>query len=300
MLVAAAVPAQLALVSHRGPIQKAQPSLDQFDHMIVYVPGAGGGHFLDCTSKGADVANAIPVGLAGQDALILDARDPRFVTIPKYLENASSVSVEQHIRLLDQTDLNVEESLTLTGVHAAYMRDYLLQVPESSRRTVLQNQMEMGDADLTDLKIDSLNIPGEPLRLHFTYSLKKQFRRSDNQIRGVPRAGFARIYLTASPVEPRLTPFEITIPLSIDFSEIVDVPAGFEAVQPESLDLKLDPRFATGDSSARVEGRQLNLHFKCRLITGRFVASDYSAYRQTMSQILSIVEREVVFKAGGH
>ena len=300
MLAAAGVPAQLALVSHRGPIQKAQPSLDQFDHMIVYVPGARGGCFLDCTSKGADVANAIPAGLAGQEALILDARDPGFVTIPQYPENASSVSVEQHLRLHDQTDLTVEEALTLAGVPAAYLRDYLLQIPESSRRTMLQNLTVMGDADLTDLKIDSLSIPGEPLRLHFTYSLKKQFRRSDNQIRGVLRAGFARAYLMASPVDTRLTPFQITIPLSIDFSEFIDVPAGFEAVQPESLDLKLDPRFAAGRGSARLEGNELNLNFKCRLMTGKFDASDYAAYRQTMSQALSAVEREVVFKTNGH
>jgi tetratricopeptide (TPR) repeat protein len=300
MLVAVGVPAQLALVSHRGSIQKDQPSLDQFDHMIVYVPAAGGGHFLDCTSKGADVANTIPVGLDGQAALILDSHDPRFVTIPKYPENASSISVEQHLHLVGQTDLAVEESLTIAGVYSTYMRDYLLQIPEASHRTMLQNQMGMGDADLTDLKIDSLSNPGEPLHLLFSYSLKKQFRLSDNQIRGVLRAGFARSYLMASPADSRLTPFVIHVPFSIDFSEFVDVPAGFKAVQPEHLDLKLDPRFATGQGSALVKSNTLNLNFKCRLMTGKFEASDYSAYRQTMSQALSFIEREVVFKADVH
>jgi hypothetical protein len=202
--------------------------------------------------------------------------------------------------LVGQTDLTVEESLTLAGIHAAYMRDYLLQIPEASRRTTLQNMMAMGDADLTDLKIDSLSIPGEPLNLRFTYSLKKQFRQSDNQISGILRAGFARSYLTASPVDARLTPFEITIPLSVTFKEIVEAPAGFQAVQPDGLELRLDQRFAAGHGSALVESNKVILNFNCRLMTGKFDASDYVSYRQTMSQVLSFIEREVVFKSDRH
>jgi len=300
MLAAAGIPAQLALVSHRGPIQKDLPSLDQFDHMIVYVPGAAGGRFLDCTSKGADVAHSVPVGLAGQDALILDAGGARFVTIPPYPEEASRISVEEHIRPVDRTDLAVEGTLTVSGVHAAFIRDYLLRIPESSRRMWLQNNMGMSDADLKDLQIDSLNTPGEPLRLRFTYFLKKQFRQSANRLRGVLQAGFFRSYLTAGPVDNRVTPFEITIPLFVEAKLFIDAPAGFEAEEPEKLDIKLDPRFATCQSEARIDKGQLRLNFHCREMTGKFNASDYDAYRQTMGQALSSVEREIVFKVAGN
>lgn len=300
MLAAAGVPAQLALVNYRGPIKKDQPSLDQFDHMIVYVPGDGDGRFVDCTSKGADLANPVPAGLGGQETLILDARNPRFITIPQYPENASSLSVEQNVRLVDETDLTVEESLTLAGVAAAYMRDYLLQTPEASRRTFLQNAMGMSDVELTDLRIDSLSDPGEPLRLKFAYSIKKQFRHSDNQVRGVLRAGFARSYLTAAPVDNRSTPFEIKIPLTVDIREHVAVPAGFKAAPPENLELKLDPRFATGHGEAQAGSDKVSLNFQCRVKTGKFLASDYAAYRQTMAQVLSSIEREVVFNVSGH
>jgi hypothetical protein len=297
LLAAAGVPAELALVSHNGPVQQDQPSLDQFDHMIVYVPNGGNGHFLDCTSKGADAAHAIPYGLAGREALILDARDPRFVAIPEYPDNASVISVEQHLHIINQADLAVDESLTLTGVHAAYMRDYLMQLPESSRRTTLQNMMGMSDADLTDFKISSLNAPAKPLQLHFAYVLKKQFHRSGNQLRGMMQAGFVRSYLAARPVDNRLTPFEITIPLSIAAKIFIDVPDGFKAEQPTNADLNLDARFASGQSDARMQDGQLILDFKCRQMTGKFKAADYAAYRQAMSQSLSALEREVVFKA---
>ena len=296
MLAAAGVPAQLALVSHHGRIQKDQPSLDQFDHMIVYVQNSGDGLFLDCTSKGSDVAHAIPSGLAGQEAMILDARDPRFVVIPRYSDNASTISVEQHLRVVNQDDLSVDESLTLTGVHAAFMREYLMQIPESSRQTTLQNMMEMSDADLTDFKINSLTTTTEPLRLHFAYALKKQFHHSGDQLRGIMRAGFVRSYLTVSPVDNRMTPFEVTIPISIEAKMFIDVPGGFKADQAANTDLKLNSQFAIAQSVTRIEGGQLILHFKCSQLTGKFQAADYAPYRQTMAQALSFLEREVDFK----
>ncbi len=300
MLVAAGVPARLALVSHRGTIQKDLPSLDQFDHMIVFVPEGGGGKFLDCTSKGADVAHAIPAQLAGQDALILDDRNPQFVTVPGYPENASALSVEQHLRVVDSSDVAVEETLTMEGACAAAMRDYLLPISESSRRTALQTLMGMNDAELTDTKIDSLGSPGQPLRLKSTYLLKRQFRSSKDELRGVLRAGFSRIYLQASPVQDRLSPFEITVPFSFETRTSIDIPAGFRAGQPESLEPKFDPRFATGQERVAIEENRLSLNFSFRQMTGKFKASDYGAYRETMAQAMAMLEREVIFKADGH
>ncbi|HTS18395.1 MAG TPA: DUF3857 domain-containing protein [Verrucomicrobiae bacterium] len=300
MLIIAGVPAQLALVTHRGPIQKDLPSLDQFDHMVVYVPNDGAGRFLDCTSKGTDAAEAIPIGTAGQDALVLDSSNPRFISIPPYPKDASMVSMEQHLHLVNETDLAVEESLTLSGVHGAATRDYLMKIPASNRQMTLQGILGLDDAEITDLRIDALDHPGEPLRLHFAYARKKQFRRSDRQVRGVLRVGSCRPYLSATPVDNRQTPFEITIPLSVEARVLIDVPAGFEAQPPERVDLKLDPRFVTGEGSAHVDGGQLRLDFRCREMTGTFDPSDYAAYRQTMAQALAFLEREVVFRAAGN
>ena len=298
MLIAAGVPSELALVSHNGPVQKDDASLDQFDHMIVYVPGHGG-RFLDCTSKGADVAHAIPAGLAGQNALILN-REPRFVTIPNYPADASTVSIEEGMHLLDDADLAVEESLTLTGAHAAFMREYLLQIPETSRRTYFQNSEGMRDADLTDFKIESLDKLSEPLRLRFRYTLKKQLRHAGEQIRGVIRAGFSRSYLTTGPVNNRCSPFELSIPESIQAKISIDAPAGFHAERPANAPLQLDPRFLTGQGEAQSISNQLRLNVSCRQTTGVFQAADYDAYRQSLAQVMTFLEREVVFTSQGH
>jgi len=68
MLRSADVPAHLALVNSSAPIEEALPALDQFDHMILYVPpdkDGGQAWFLDATDKGCDLTRVLPLGLAG-------------------------------------------------------------------------------------------------------------------------------------------------------------------------------------------------------------------------------------------
>jgi hypothetical protein len=53
-------------------------------------------------------------------------------------------------------------------------------------------------------------------------------------------------------------------------------------------------------SQFRVEGGRASLSFQCTLCAGGFGAADYAAYRTTMAQALSLLEREVVLKPKAH
>jgi hypothetical protein len=295
LLTAAGVPAQLALVNTRDLIQKDLPSLDQFNHMIVYADG----RFLDCTSKGADVARTIPYGQAGREALILDPQNPHFATIPAYAPTASTVDVRQHLRLTNQTDLAVEENLTLDGVAAAGMREYLLMIPQTSLKTTLQNQLGMAEALLEDVQVESLDTPSVPLVLKSKYLLKKQFHPLDDRLTGTLRAGFARSYLAVAATDDRRTPFETKIPITFRSRVTLETPAGFQVEPPDVADNQLDPRFATATARTQLQGPGLQLDFECQAATGRFGASDYAAYQNTMNQALSVLEKTVVFKPRG-
>ena len=300
MLQAVGVPALLALASHHGPVQEDLPSLDQFDHMLVFVPGRQANQFVDCTDKGGDAAQALPLGLAGRRALVLEAQNPRFATIPEYPADASKIEDQRHLRLVDLSDVVVDETLTLTGVHAAYLRGFLLEVPTSSRRTVFQRQTGLADVELSEFSADALETPYAPLRLHCVYTLKRQFHRSKGGLSGILRAGIERLYLTADPVENRLTPFEVTIPLQILSSVSLAVPEGFVAEALSSSSSKPDPRFAACQSHFRIDGKQVNLEFQCIMPTGKFGPADYAAYRGTMDQALSMLEKEVTLKSSAH
>ncbi len=162
---------------------------------------------------------------------------------------------------------------------------------------VLQRQLGMTDVELSDFKAEPVDAPDTPLQLRCTYTCKKGFHRSNDQLTGVLRAGFERSYLTADPVDNRLTPFETTIPLSIRSTVSVDVPEGFRAEQSASLVPQVNSRFAICKAQIRLEGKKLKLEFECRQPTVKSKAPEYVAYRDTMAQTLSMLEREVVFKA---
>ena len=224
MLQAVGVHARLTLASHHGLVQEDLPSLDQFDHMLLFLPGRQTSRFVDCTDKGGDAAQAIPPGLAGRNALILGPPNPQFATVPNYPADASRIEEQRHLRLVDLTDVVVDETLTLTGPHAAHLRGYLLQVPSSSRRMVFQRQAGLAQVELSDFSAEPLETPYAPLRLHCAYTFKRQFHRSNDRLSGILRAGVERLYLTADPVDNRLTPFEVTIPLHLPEQRLVHRP----------------------------------------------------------------------------
>jgi len=295
MLKSAGVPAELALVSHHGLVQRDLPSLDQFDHMIVYLPGKAE-RFIDCTDKGADAAHQIPLGLAGHQALILDPKNPRFAAVPTYSETASRIGIKRHLTPLNRVDVEIDETLTLTGVHAAYMRDFMVQLPASSRRSYFQRQMGLTDAEFLDFEVQALEKPEMPLQVHCLYRVKKQFHSAGPRLSGVLRASMERAYLAADPVDKRLSPFEIVIPVLFKSSVTIDVPGGFLAEQSAEFRSKLDGRFADAEGHCQIGAGQLNIEFECRQASGNFRAADYAAYRDSMGQVLALLEREVSFK----
>jgi hypothetical protein len=293
MLNAIGVPARLALVSHRGPVQTDLPSLDQFDHMIVYVPGEPG-RFIDCTDKGADVAHAIPAELAGREALILDSDNPRFVTIPCYPEVASVLELQRDVRVTNEGDLAVEENLKLTGVQAAYLRSYLKALPPASRRESFQRQMGLEDAKLEKLELDSLDAPNAPLQAKLGYTSKRQFHRTESALSGALRAPIERCYLMPAPTDNRLTPFEIRMPTLLKSRVSFQIPEGFRVRQVPSPQFQIDPRFGTCTNRWQLESGRLTIEFDCSERAGRFEPSEYASYRETMTRVIGALEQEVV------
>jgi len=296
LLAAAGVHAQLALVNTRDLIQPDMPSLDQFNHMIVLVTNRQGNHYLDCTAKGADVVRSLPYGQAGREALILDPQHPHFNTLPAYAQNASDITAQLHVRLVDKTDLAEEEMLTLNGITATGMRQLLAQIPEATLKSTLLNQFGMTDVQLEDVHVENLNDPQLPLRLTFNYTRKKQFHEMDDRLTGAVRAGFARFLLAPVLSGDRQTPFETMIPTHFHNIITIEPPAGFQVEMPEALAISLDSRFATGSVQTRMQGGNLEMEFAGQWTAGRFPAKDYPEFLDTINKALTLIERTVAFK----
>ena len=106
------------------------PSLDQFNHMIVYAPQLRR-RFFDCTDKNMNLSLGVPFGLQGRKALVLDdAQGGSFVDIGEYPAGKSEISSQRQIQIVNQTDLDIRETISATGYCTRHLR---AQLPRGRR-----------------------------------------------------------------------------------------------------------------------------------------------------------------------
>jgi len=297
LLKDADIPANLTLISSINPVQVDLPSLDQFNHMIVEIPLKNGERFIDGTDKASDLACVPPLGLAGQQALVLNPDNPHLVKLSDYSTNASAIEVLQHGFLRETNDLALDETLNLTGVHAAYLREYLLGISPAYRQESLQRDMGLSHAVMTKCDIASLEDPKQPLQISCSLIFKNQFHSIPRGHVGTLPGGLERFYLTATPVNKRATPFEITTPLRIHFKITFDLPKDYHLIEKSEPGKKLDPRFITFESQHELQDAKLSLRYQIQLLVGRYKAADYSSYWETMEQVHSLMDYEVNLQA---
>ena len=299
LLKCAGVPANLALVSLKEPVQTNLPSLDQFDHMIVEVQQDGRERFIDCTDKGTDLTVSLPLGLAEHQALVLDPANPHFTKLSAYPENASCIDVEQHVCILGTSDLSVDETISLTGVHGAYLRDYLQSLSPAYRQENLQSDMGMADTEMSHFEVEALGIPNRPLQIKYSFVLKNQFHQTQDGLVGKLRGGLERDYLSTVPIARRLTPFETTIPLRLRSQIVFEPPKGYHVVDKLEPTGKLNSRFITFQAQQQFEAGRLILTFQWQRPIGQYGAADYFSYQNALAQVQSSMDHEIFLQVDG-
>jgi tetratricopeptide (TPR) repeat protein len=292
MLKAAGIPAYLALLNLISPIRKDLPSLDQFNHMVVYIPSSSENMFLDCTAKTFDLSSE-SFGLAGREALILDAVKPYFQKIPAYPTNASIIVLTRTIEITNQTDALVTETLKFNGIHAGWFREYFRSLPADSRRAYVVNQFVGVLGELRDFKIEGMDDPHSPLIIKFTYLARKQFQIFGNEIVGSPPLNFERSFLLDQIVEKRTTPFEISIPLTIEGSITIQVPASFKS-KPADAAQNIQNQFVACRFSAVTNDAGWRLDYHIYEPANRFAPEQYPAHNLAMQQAVNALGLNLV------
>jgi hypothetical protein len=296
LLQFAGIHANLALVSAENPVQTNLPSLDQFDHMIVEIQQGEAEKFIDCTSRGANLGDSVPLGLAEHLALVLNATNSHLTKLPGYLQNDSRCEVRQQLRLLDTGELSVDETIHYRGIHGAFMRGYLMAISPAYRQQLIQQEMGVTDAKVTKFELGSLDDPGQPLEIKYTFILNNRFRQTKNGLVGKLEAGLERYYVRAEAIANRLTPFEFTIPFQLDGDVSFELPKGFRLADNSDPAGNIKSRFATFESRRQLENNRLKLSYHFHRPTGRYSAADYAAYQDTEAQIMAALDAEIVLQ----
>jgi tetratricopeptide (TPR) repeat protein len=295
MLEASGIPAQLALVKSQGKVRRELPSLDQFDHMVVFLPTFQSGFFLDCTDKGSDLAQATPFGLAGKEALILDATHPRFVTMPDYPDGSSSVHSRREVSITNGTDVVVHEVLSLKGCNASALRTYFKQLQPSARRNFVDLQLNRQAGEVSGFKLQNLEDTQVPLVLELDYIFKKQFHLTGNQLVGKLPDVWEQLYASAEPVEYRTTPFELSFPVNVESAITLAIPPGYREPALKDFRQNLQMAFANSQSEVQKEGTALKIDYRLHRRSGTFAAAEYGPYRENMVKALGPLEQTVAF-----
>ncbi len=215
LLQSVGIEAHLALVSTEAPIREELASLDQFNHMIAYVPGAGGSPFFDTTGDRFPFGELAPQYLLHERALILDPANVRFETVLPTEGTVSRIDSQREIQLdpKNADAVLVKESLRLTGYPAAWFRSSFdrWRVAEHVRE-IAGLLRDYGSPDVRSLTVEGLESSRGSLGVELLYAVPNSIVLRDGTASLSPPAVWERYFIEHRDTTERRNPFEILVP----------------------------------------------------------------------------------------
>jgi tetratricopeptide (TPR) repeat protein len=306
LLEAAGIHAHLSLVNSSGIIVERLPSLDQFDHMVVFVPAseigiapnAIGGLLIDATAKEADPLAMPPYGLSDQPILVLDPQQPHMIHTPKYPADGGLVATERHVtfRIIGTSrtvDAVVEERATFNGYFAPGLRRFFRHGEPGNRRESLQTVLSQGsEIHLNRLDIQHLDEPTVPLVVETSYVVPHCFHavtagNGGKQLVGNLPSTWENEYLDADYTDSRKTPFEFKMPRRVHSSLSIEVPNGYELTGLEHCSATGSTQFVAWSSHSERNGNRIQIEYDARLLPGCHPAGEYEQFYADVNDSLA-------------
>ncbi len=307
LLKAVDVPSHLALVSTVGKIHRELPSLDQFNHIIVYVPGKSGsatdGRFIDTTDKGVDLKIKVPSYLGGEQTLVLQTEGGQLKTAPPINPDNNKVSVTRRIRngKGKEKRIRVHETVEFIGYSASNYRGFFKSNDQKNQVAWIHRLLasSIASCDLKDLKVKNLHDNSKPLVLDYLYSFDGEDRDGSGPLTAENPHTWESEYLSLQPVKDRATPFSRRVPLSLESTTVFTRGPGVDLEIPELGSLK--PKEETAPyASWKLDAQQKNsgvtLHFRFQLKNGQFPAKQYTQFYEMLNRAEKWISFKFSFK----
>ncbi len=217
MLNAQSLEAHLCLVSlnHVGDLD--QPSLHQFNHMIVQVPAQKGmpEYFLDPTDK-QYAFRRTPLALEGKNVLVLNAENSHIATIPELDSSGEHrVQVFHHVKVETAQSALGEDSLVMTGKVAGEFRTHMRTWNKATKYENLLSWLAQSYPSFADERFRVMNEDDAdaPLVMVFKYRRKFQMHASPQEFEHFPmlELSFLRFPKADNRRAPVYFPHEIQI-----------------------------------------------------------------------------------------
>ncbi len=294
LLQAVSIPSHLALVNTESDIADPLPSLDQFNHMILFVPSDQGGRFFDMTDKDLDPWLSAPAGLANRASLVLDPQHIHFGRIPAYSNN-NGLSSRRDIEIMAGGDLHVTENVRFNGYTAGFMRGELKSVEKAKMQGWLQDIISNyeSSARLVSFHLSNLFDNSQALVLDLSYEIKGRPRTFADRLNFRSPGVWEHYYLDVQPREARMRSFEITYPFSLQTKVSIKAPSGY--VFEDVPDDGSKGQAAFGKWHVRIDPTTSKIHqeFACSLASGVFGPEKYSDYHDMMVRAVGSISQDL-------
>lgn len=295
MLAAAGVRAVPALVragAGAPDIEDGFPS-NQFNHVILCVPGATDTTWLECTSKD------LPAGHLGsftedRHVLLLLPEGGRVVRTPMSRAEENHHALTATCRVAASGGVSGTIDLVYRGNPADRTRSILLNTSPERRDTWLHRELGLARADVTAPDYSGIR-PGVPeVRVRCSLSTPEVARRVGDRI-AVTLNAFDALQLPLPATERRRDPVELNYPFVETDTLRFALPAGYlvdSAPTPVSL------KGAYGSYEATVTATPEGLAYVRRLEISRhrIPAEDYAAFREFVLAVSRADRAQVILR----
>ena len=207
-----------------------QPHINQFNHMIVYVPRQRNlnPYFLDPTEKFSAFRRS-PLELEGRNALILDPANPQLVSIPE-IDSADehSVKIFHDLNVLRDQSAQGCDSLILNGKAASEFREHLNKWSGPVKHQNLLSWLSSGYPAFAEDSFHIVNESDPDAPLIFVLRYHSRFPDLDN---GQPFDYFPKLelsFMRFPDAEHRKVPVCVPHEIDVESNWSYHLPTGFE------------------------------------------------------------------------
>lgn len=205
------------------------PNLDQFDHMIVFIPQ----HYTAPLYDPADshMGSQASARTVGQTPVLVLNENPFLHTPDTYNPEQGLVEIDRKVKVNESGDLQITELVVLHGYSAAHARGLFMGQPDRNHPVVLQGILRHGGKNpfVNKLEITGLERRNEPLKLEYSYQLSNYWTpEADQSLRGRIPSSWEQyfFFLERFPTE-RVGPVYIHNPAAIHAQTTLHTPEGW-------------------------------------------------------------------------
>jgi len=294
LLKQAGINSFLTLVNLNEIVDENMPSLDQFNHMILYIPELRT-KLVDLTNKEL-TPGIVPYYYKNNNILILDGENYKFSKYDgEVYDKDCSIIIDRIVKA--DSILAIDETIEIGNYFSTYIRYRYKNINKNDYFNDFQAFFKSYNNNivLKNCEIENLNELNKNLKLKLSYKIDSEIIHDDSIIINIP-AIMEKYFVNPVSILERKTPFELSIPLNIVSKNSVILPEIFAVKLKEESKNSENIKFGKWKRVLKPTGNGFYLEWEAAINAGFYDKSEYSQFYNFNNESLKVLEKNVVLK----